>query len=82
MNFTKNKNNMARYIFVNKKIALEKGLIKEDTVRMISKDGTLVSLMEDDLKKMDGDSPESKASELGAELLTQKEAIKIINKEF
>lgn len=73
---------LARYIFVDKEIALEKKLISKDTVRMISKDGKRVCLLEDDLLKMDGDTIESKVIELEADMMDQRSALKVIQKEF
>lgn len=58
-----------RYVLIDRKTALEKGIIKEDTV--CRTDGTSVLVTEDEARKG------GKAEELG-EVLTAKEALKLL----
>ena len=72
---------MARYLFINKQTAIDNGLIEADTVRMISKDGKTVVLIEDDIQSL-GSDMEAIATDLQADILEQKQALKRIEKEF
>lgn len=70
---------MARYVFADKELALEKEVITEDSVRQISKDGKLVCLLEDDFKWRDFDEA---VLEVKGEVLEHVEALRKIEKEF
>ena len=72
---------MARYIFMKKEDAIEKGIVQEDTTRMISKDGETICLLEDDLLTL-GNDKEATIETLECEVLEQKKALEKVSKEF
>lgn len=71
----------ARYVFIDIEKVFEKDIVGKNSGRMVSKDGKIMCLIEDDLLRI-GDNAEEVADMLGVELVTQKEALKIIQKNF
>lgn len=71
----------ARYVFIDVEKVFEKDIVGKNSGRMVSKDGKIMCLIEDDLLRI-GDNAEEVADMLGVKLVTQKEALKIIQKNF
>lgn len=71
----------ARYVFIDVEKVFEKDIVGKNSGRMVSKDGKTMCLIEDDLLRI-GDNAEEVADMLGVKLVTQKEALKIIQKNF
>ena len=68
---------MARYIFISKEIALEKGLITESSA--CRQNATQVVLIEDELKKL-GDDIDKVIEELKAVAMDTQQALKELEK--
>lgn len=68
---------MARYIFIDRKKALEKGLITSESV--CRQNATTVVLIEDELKKL-GNNVDKVIEELGATVMDTKQALKELQK--
>ena len=71
----------ARYAFVEVEKVFEKDIVGPNSGRRISKDGKTMCLAEDDLLRV-GDNVEEVAESLGTKLVSQKEALEIIQKNF
>lgn len=68
---------MARYIFIDRKKALEKGLITSESV--CRQNATTVVLIEDELKKL-GNNVDKVIEELGATVMDTKQALRELQK--
>lgn len=68
---------MARYIFIDRKTAIEKGLITSESA--CRQNATTVVLIEDELKKL-GDDVDKVIEELGAVAMDTKQALKELQK--
>lgn len=70
-----------KYVIINKEIAIEQGIVGASSGRRVSKDGKLLCLVTDDLKRVDS-NVEKVAKDLGATIVSHKEALKIIKEKF
>ena len=68
---------MARYIFIDRKKALEKGLITSESAGR--QNATTVVLIEDELKKL-GNNVDKVIEELGATVMDTKQALRELQK--
>lgn len=71
----------ARYVFVDIEKVFEKDIVGPNSGRRVSKDGKTMCLVEDDLLRV-GSNVEEVAEILGTKLVSQREALKIIQKNF
>lgn len=70
-----------RYVFLDTETVFKYDIVGVNSGRRVSLDGKIMCLLEDDLLRV-GKNTEDVAKELGAQLVGQKEAIKIIKKQF
>lgn len=70
-----------RYVFLDTETVFKHDIVGINSGRRVSLDGKIMCLLEDDLLRV-GKNTEDVAKELGAQLVGQKEAIKIIKKQF